>query len=70
MNTSATMAQVRSIEDRKPLRFVCRCGADVFRPESTRFDDRLCLNCRFGRAEAQSREVSSDEIPASESATG
>jgi DNA-directed RNA polymerase subunit RPC12/RpoP len=30
--------------------FICtRCGADVWRPETDRFDDWICLNCRFGR---------------------
>jgi hypothetical protein len=35
---------------REPRRFFCqRCGCDVYRPESDRFDDWICLNCRYGR---------------------
>lgn len=29
--------------------FICQgCGAEVYRPESDRFDDSICLNYWFG----------------------
>ncbi len=44
---------------RQGRRFACqRCGADVMRPETDRFDDNICLNCWFGPVRAaQSTEV-------------
>lgn len=31
--------------------FICqRCGADVWRPESDRLDNNICLNCWHGTA--------------------
>ncbi len=38
---------------RQERRFACqKCGADVMRPEADRFDDWICLNCRFGAVRA------------------
>lgn len=36
---------------RQERRFECqRCGADVYRPQSDRLDDLICLNCWYGKA--------------------
>jgi hypothetical protein len=39
-------------QDRPELRFNCqRCGCEVYRPQRDRFDDWICMNCRFSRVQ-------------------
>jgi hypothetical protein len=39
---------------RVPRRFNClKCGCEVYRPESDRLDNWICLNCLFGRVRSE-----------------
>jgi hypothetical protein len=47
-----------STHPREPRHFICQgCGADVYRPESDRFDDNICLNCWYGRVRGRDEEA-------------
>lgn len=52
------MMNLPSTYPRVPRHFTClTCGCEVYRPETDRFDDSVCLNCRFGRVRVISEDV-------------